>query len=57
MSRELVIMEDRIMPTVEFNSNDRRIKRIITAKELEIVKTILEKNDEFALESFCSRIA
>ena len=57
MNRELVILEGRIMPTVEFNSNARRIKRIITAKELEIVKTILEKKDEFALESFCSRIA
>ena len=57
-ARQAILFTNRIGENmVEFNSNDRRIKRRITSQEAEVLRGLLESRDYNRVDSFCYRIA
>ena len=57
-ARQAVLFTNRLGENVvEFNSNDRRIKRRITSQEAEVLRGLLESSDYIRVDSFCYRIA
>lgn len=56
-ARQAVLFTNRLGENVvEFNSNDRRIKRRITSQEAEALRGLLESRDYIRVDSFCYRI-
>lgn len=56
MKRNVVFIRDDNDHIIEFNSNGRRIRRRITAKEALKLRRLLEFGCEEEVDSFCYKI-
>lgn len=41
---------------VEFTSNGRRVQRLVTDREAEMLRKLIDDGDEDGIDSFCYRI-